>query len=140
MRPCLVDTGPLVAFLNARDSAHDEVAERLGRYSGQLTTTSAVITEVMHFVAPSPTGPRLFADFVLATGLVVSDLTQPAALAEAAGLMQKYADLPMDFADATLVLLADRLELFDIFTLDRRGFRVFRGREGQTFRLMLDEE
>ena len=52
--------------------------------------------------------------------------------------MEKYADLPMDYPDATLVLLAERLEVFDVLTLDRRGFKVYRSTKGKRFALVLD--
>jgi hypothetical protein len=53
--------------------------------------------------------------------------------------MQKFATVPMDFADATLVLLADALSVRDVLTLDRRGFRVFRDLRRRPFRLVLDK-
>ena len=46
--------------------------------------------------------------------------------------------MPMDYADATLVLLGARLDVADIVTLDRRGFRVFRMAGKRAFRLVLD--
>ncbi len=138
MRAWLLDTGPLVAYLDARDPAHAEVVPCLERFSGELFSTSAVLTEAMHFVAPSPAGPRLLADFVGASGLTVFDFTQAAALAAAADLMEKYSDLPMDFADATLILLAEQLEVLEILSLDRRGFTVYRTREGSSLQLVLD--
>ena len=52
--------------------------------------------------------------------------------------MEKYPDTPMDFADATLVLLSEALECREIFTLDRRGFSAYRTRAGEPFRLVLD--
>ena len=52
--------------------------------------------------------------------------------------MERYRDTPMDFADATLVLLADVLEVFDVLTLDRRGFSTYRAPSGNGFRLVLD--
>jgi hypothetical protein len=52
--------------------------------------------------------------------------------------MEKYADLPMDYADATLILLGERLEVYEILTLDRRGFSVFRSSRGKHFSLILD--
>lgn len=139
MKCWILDTGPVVAYLNGRDPAHDVVTACLDQFQGELVTTSAVITEIMHFVAPSPSGPRLLADFVAAVGLTVFDLTQPEPLRNAVDLMEKYADLPMDFADATLVLLAEKLSVFEVLTLDRRGFSVFRTRNRQHFRLTLDE-
>lgn len=139
MKAWLVDTGPLVAYLHARDPSHSTVVECLDRFTGELHTTSAVITETMHFVSANPAGPHLLADLVASTGLTVFDLTHLGALRDAASLMEKYADLPMDFADATLVLLAAELDCFDILTLDRRGFRVFRTRKKQSFHLVLDD-
>jgi hypothetical protein len=54
--------------------------------------------------------------------------------------MKKYADLPMDFADATLVLLADELGTGDILTLDQRGFRTYRFRGSRRFNLVPGRE
>ncbi len=134
----LVDTGPLVAYLDARDPAHAEVGERLDGFSGQLATTSAVVTEVMHFVAPHREGPSLFVNFVAASGMQVYDLSQPPALRRAADLMLQYANVPLDYADATLLLLAEQIPAFDLLTLDRRGFSVFRTPRGKALRLVLD--
>ena len=50
--------------------------------------------------------------------------------------MEKYHDLPMDFADATLVALAEESEADHVFTLDRKGFSTYRLRGKKTFRLV----
>jgi predicted nucleic acid-binding protein len=134
----LIDTGPLVAYLDSGDPAHAQVVPHLDHFTGSLATTSAVITEAMHFVSADPAGARLLAEFVGASGLEIYDLCRPPELDAAVALMEKYADTPMDFADATLVLLAEALDLRDILTLDRRGFSAFRTRPGKAFRLVLD--
>jgi len=138
MRTWLVDTGPLVAYLDSRDPAHGEVAACLDGFTGGLATTSAVITEAMHLLSPAKIGPRLLAELVRTSGIAVFDLSRPPELDAAATLMEKYADTPMDFADATLVLLAEALGQNEILTLDRRGFTVFRTRRGRQFRRVLD--
>jgi uncharacterized protein len=135
----LVDTGPLVAYLDGGDREHHAVVERLDAYSGALVTTSAVITEAMHLVSAAQAGPGLLAQFVQASGLTVCDPCQAPELREAAALMEKYRSLPMDFADATLVLLSEALEVREILTLDRGGFTAFRTRDGKPFVLILDE-
>ncbi|MEW5982773.1 MAG: PIN domain-containing protein [Acidobacteriota bacterium] len=140
MRAWLLDTGPLVAYLDATDSAHGSVTTRLGEWTGRLCTTSAVVTEAMHFVAASPRGPSLLAAFARESGLLVYECAQPWQIAEAAALMAQYADTPMDFADATLVLLAERLGVLDIATLDRRGFTAYRVARRRPFRLVLDRD
>lgn len=140
MRTCLVDTGPLVAYLDERDPEHEAVSTWLDGFSGQLLTTSAVITETMHFVAASREGPELLAEFVGLTGTRVYDCAQPAQLRRAVVLMRKYADTPMDFADASLVLLGENTNVLDILTLDRRGFSTYRAGKGKAFRQVLDVE
>jgi uncharacterized protein len=134
----LLDTGPLVAYLDRRDSFHRQIAEQLGAFTGQLVTTSAVITEAMHLVTASFDGPEALAAFAHNVGLLVYECTQPLQLKDSVNLMRKYFDTPMDFADATLVILADELNTFDILTLDRRGFSSYRTNRGKAFTLVLD--
>jgi predicted nucleic acid-binding protein len=50
-------------------------------------------------------------------------------------LMRKYADVPADFADATLVALAEEMRAFTVYTLDRRGFSAYRGDGGEPFEI-----
>ena len=138
MRAWLLDTGPLVAYLDASEPRHQEVAVRIDGFSGKLLTTSAVIGEAMYFLAAARRGPQLLAEFVAASDLLIYDFSGAADLAEAARRMEKYASVPMDFADATLVLLAERLGVFDLLTLDRRGFTVYRSARGKHLSLVLD--
>ena len=93
----------------------------------------------MHLVAASPKGPRILAEFVSVSGLEVYDFAQPDDLRKTVELMEKYSDIPMDYADATLVLLAEQLNVSDILTLDRRGFTVFRSFRNKPFHLILDQ-
>ena len=139
MRSWLLDTGPLVAYLDAGDSSHPAVSGHLDGFSGRLLTTSAVITEAMHFVTPSPGGPSLLVDFLTAGNVAITDFSQPSELYDAVSLMDKYRDTPMDYADATLILLAEQLGVLEIATLDRRGFSAYRTRRGKPFVLVLDE-
>ena len=134
----LLDTGPLVAYLNAADPSHQGVGDALDGFAGQLCTTGAVVTEAMHFVAGSRSGPRLLSEFVTSARIRVFDFAQPSALRACATLMERYADTPMDYADATLVLLAEQLKCTDVATLDRRGFSTYRAAENRGFRLVLD--
>ena len=135
----LLDTGPVVAYLDVADPTHSQVAAVLAPFRGQLVTTSAVITEAMHFLADVPSGPRRLADLVATNAIAIYDLAQPADLRSAVALMEKYADTPMDFADATLLLLADALAVVEVVTLDRRGFSTYRTSDGRRLRLVLEE-
>ncbi len=136
MNTWLVDTGPLIAFINRRDPMHKPVARRLDGFSGQLVTTGAVVTEVMHFLSDVRGGPMAFAELLMASGTQIADVSDPEAVLAAANLMATYADTPMDFADATLVQLAAQLRVVDILTLDRRGFSTYRTAKGKAFRLV----
>ena len=102
LKAWIVDTGPLVAYLDASDPAHDRVCTRWDDFSGRLVTSSAVITEAMHLVGSSGAGPRLLAELAAASALESYDLTRPPELLEAANLMERYSETPMDFADAKI--------------------------------------
>ena len=136
LKNLLFDSGPAVALLNVRDPAHTWAVDIIGGFTGQFHTTSAVITESMHFAYASSAGPAVLAEFVTASRMQVHDYAQPAELREAVARMAKYADTPMDYADATLVLLAEKLGVYDIMTLDWRGFTVFRTRDGRAFNIV----
>ena len=100
-------------------------------------TTWPCFTEAMYFLAEVPHGPTLLAEFVAESGLEILDFSDAEELADAARRMEKYADLPMDYADATLILLAERFGVFEVLTLDRRGFGVYRSSTGKRFTLVL---
>lgn len=138
MKVWLLDTGPIIAYLDPHDPFHAQVAAQLGQFNGRLCTSSAVITEAMHFAAPSRNGPELLAGFAASANLEIYDLSQSAALAEAAFLMRRYHDTPMDYADATLLLLSEHLGVRSIATLDRRGFSTYRNRQNKSLRQVLN--
>jgi hypothetical protein len=112
------------------------VADSLDVFAGMLCSTTAVITEAMYLLQNNQNGPRRLAEFVQAAGVHIFESAQPQQLLSAVSLMEKYSDTPMDFADATLVLLSDKLGSNDIATLDRRGFMTYRTRKGKSFRIV----
>jgi predicted nucleic acid-binding protein len=138
MKRWLIDTGPCIAYLDRRDSYHDAVSRRLDTFVGQLITTPAVVTEAMHFIATVSGGPAAFAEFLVRARVHVATAVHPRDVVAAAALMEKYADTPMDYADATLVRAGEALAVLDILTTDRRGFSTYRTARGRPFRLVLD--
>ncbi len=136
MRSVLVDTGPIVAYLDRSESTHAWAKAALFELEGNLVTTSAVITEAMHFLAPIPSGPAALSAFVEQGPVQIFDFCGPTDLKRAVARMGRYADAPMDFADATLVLLAEAVGSGDILTLDRRGFRFYRWGRNRAFNLL----
>ena len=138
MEAWLLDTGPIVAFLDEADAAHRGVVHAFERFTGRFVTTDAVVVEAMHLVSHTPAGPRLLIDFLFSSQAAIHSSMAADILLQAGELMTKYADVPMDFADATLVLLATRLRISAVCTLDRRGFRTYRSGTRKAFELMLD--
>lgn len=136
LRSLLLDTGPAVAFLDGADPEHQWVTRELSAFSGQLHTTVAVVTEVMHFVAPSRGGPALFAEFLLSTKTVVHGWSSSKQISQTVALMEQYRHSRMDYADATLLLLAEQVSVFEILTLDRRGFSFFRTPGGRPLQIV----
>lgn len=139
MTSWLIDTGPLVAYVDASDPLHARVVDRLAPFRGRLHTTSAVVTEAMHLVGEDDAGPDVLVEFLVTTGTAIEGMTDAAHLLDATRLMKKYRDTPMDYADATLVLLAGQRGLADILTLDVRGFRTYRFANRRAFRLVLQD-
>lgn len=128
----LLDTGPLVALLSKNDAAHAQCRAFFEGFRGRLVTSEAVLTEAVHLMARAPAGGATCLEFFLrgAALLVPVDAKH---LAACRGLIEKYHDVPMDYADATLVALADRLGIGRVVTLDRRGFEVYRWRRTRRF-------
>lgn len=120
----LVDASALIALLDRDDAAHERCVEALKRVRGPLTTVWPALTEAMHLLADTPRGPDALCDMVADEALLLIDL-EPADVARMKALMQKYRDLPMDFADAAIVRAAERERTNRIITLDRH-FHVYR--------------
>jgi len=131
----LLDTGPIVALLSKTDSAHAACTAALERFHGHLITTEPVLTEAMHLVRRVPGAQDICLDFFLQGGAVLVAMTAER-LAACKALIARYRDVPMDFADATLVALADELGVAGVFTLDRRGFATYRWRKTRRFEIM----
>jgi len=139
MNIVLLDTGPLVALLDRSEPDHDRVQSCMARLHGsRLVTTGAVITEAFYFLSDVRDGPSSLASFLAESATEVRDAFGSEALAAAIGLMSKYADVPMDFSDATLVWIAELSGTNQILTLDRCGFTSFRYQKNRRFKLLLE--
>jgi len=134
-RTVLLDTGPIVAFLDAADQWHLECRDAWREVADKCVTTDAVVTEACHLIGRSRATSVLALEFLLAAEIPILGLEPP--LHEyAAHLMNRYADLPMDYADASLVAVADALKIGAVFTMDRKGFRAYRRSRGSHFEIL----
>lgn len=127
----LVDTGPWVALFDPRDAMHERSRETLRSLRGKLFTTVPVLTEAFHMLSPGSLGSRRLRELLLKGGASVWFMDQPA-IGRAFELMNRYADHPMDLADASLVTAAETLQTKKVFTLDRDDFSTYRIRRGHS--------
>jgi len=134
----LVDTGAVVALVNRADRHHAVAAAWFRDFRGQLLTTDAVVTETAYVLAASPPHRRaalLWFERARVAGLLrVEPVHDYAAIA---AILDRYATLPCDFADATLIALAEQERVAAIATIDQRDFSVYRLRRRQRFRILL---
>jgi hypothetical protein len=128
-RDVLLDAGPLVAALDPHDQWHEAVAPVWGTVLPRCMTTEPVLVEATHILGRRRQTHTRALEFLIAADVPVFALHLPMHQ-QCVHLMRRYADVPMDYADATLVALADRLRLRHVFTLDRKGFRTYRGARG----------
>jgi|SRR5947209_11936880 len=127
----LVDAGPFKALFDPKDQHHDRCNAVLKGIREGLVTTVPVLAEAFHLLDPGSLGSERLRDFILRGGLSVWFLDQPT-LDRSLELMEKYADHPMDLADASLVAAAEVLKIRKIFTVDRNDFSAYRIRQGHS--------
>jgi len=131
MRKVLVDSGPLIALFDRSDKYHSASVEFIKNNRSELITTIASITETLHLLDFSRDAQIDFLSWVNAGALTIEQITS-SDIARIKELTIKYSDLPMDFADACLVFLGEKLNISRIATIDR-DFDVYRLKGKKTF-------
>ena len=131
----LLDTGALVSLLDRSQRQHAEFARFFSEWDRAVVSTEAVLTEATHLLGRQKAGRETCVEFFLSAGALLVPPTK-ASLRRSRDLLNQYADLPMDYADATLVVLAEELGTNLIFTTDRRDFGVYRIRGHRRFRIL----
>ncbi len=131
----LIDTGAILALLDKTDRWHDSCVEAFGQLRLPLLTSEAVLTELFHLVGGTRAEMKAAWKFVRSGALVLGTL-EDRELPHVHGLMSRYWDRPMDFADATLVYLAKRESLSVILTVDHADFSTYRIEGKRRFRIL----
>lgn len=136
----IADTGFWVALLDCRDNYHRQARAYALQLNEGLITTMPVVTEVCYLLQ-TRCGTQQSSEFLLAQedGLFQIFHINESEFPKIALLMQKYADLPMDLADASLVLLAEHLGDGRIVSTDRRDFQTYRWKNHYPFINLLEE-
>lgn len=131
----LLDTGALVSLLDRGQKHHENYARFFGEWDRPVVSTEAVLTEATHLLAGLRGGRQACVDFFLLGGALLVPATK-ASLRRSRDLVHQYSDLPMDYADATLVVLAEELGTNLVFTTDRRDFAVYRIKGRRRFEVL----
>ena len=134
----LADTGYWLALANARDRWHEKAVAVGRQLTEPLVVTWPVVTETCHLML-SRLGVRAETRFIeqIARNVELHELER-AHLGAIQALMEKYADLPMDLADASLVVAATELGDGRILTTDQRDFNAYRWKNTKPFRNLLE--
>jgi len=136
----LADTGFWLALANRRDRYHEAAKDALAGLTEPLISTWPVLTETCHLLA-SRLGVDAEVRFVRSAkdGAFQLFSLEASHLPRIETLMRKYRELPMDLADASLVILAEELGTGRILSTDRRDFRTYRWKNRKPFKNLLVE-
>jgi uncharacterized protein len=129
MRRILVDSGVLLSFYQEREPLHQAVVAFFDQTCAQLITSPICVAEVLWLLG-DPGDARVLAAQnhllrAVSRGGIESSPLLPEDDARVADLNERYADLPGDFADLTLICLSERLDIAEILTLDS-DFEIYR--------------
>lgn len=131
----LIDTGTILALLDADDQWHTRCVEAFPSLRLPLATSAAVLAELFHLLDGHQRSIDAAWRFLRSGAVIVLPITD-ADLPDLDRLMKRYDDRPMDFADATLVHLAERESLTTIFTIDHDDFETYRIDGKHQFRII----
>ena len=120
----ILDTGPLVAYLDKREEHHAWAVGEFGKLSGAVVTCEAVITEACFLLAAQTRALDKIADY-LRRGVIECRFDLQTHHSRVFALMRKYAGTPMSLADACLVCMAEDRPHSRVFTLDS-DFEIYR--------------
>jgi len=135
MKPSLLDSGVIVGLLDRSEAHHTRCVSALEGLEGPLVTCEAVIAESCYLLRGLPGAVDAVLENV-ERGIFQIPFQLSRSASQVRNVMRKYRDLPVDFADACLVQLADELNTGDILTLDR-DFESYRWRRTRLFRLLI---
>jgi len=120
----LIDAGPLIALFDRDDNYHKKMIGFVKKGKYKFVTTTAVVTEVSHMLDFSIDVQILFFEWIMKEGVLLNEIFQ-SDINRIIELTKKYCDRPMDFADATLVITAEKTGIREIISIDT-DFDIYR--------------
>jgi predicted nucleic acid-binding protein len=121
----IIDTGAIVAILDASEDWHAACLQAIASLQMPLLTTEAILTELFHLIAARNLSMNRAWQFVRSGAITVRPIDD-SGLPILHALITRYKDRPMDFADATLVHLAERENISLILTVHHNDFETYR--------------
>jgi len=120
----LIDAGPIIALFDKDDKFHKKIVAFVKGKKYKFVTTIAVITEASHMLDFSVEAQISFFEWVMKEGVIIHEVHQ-SDISRIIELTRKYKDMPMDFADATLVIAAEKTGIKRVISIDS-DFNVYR--------------
>lgn len=133
----IIDTGPIVAFFDESDRYCIPFRNFLKGFRGRLCTTVAVITEASYLLDECKPVQLDLMEWIKDGAIEIREISN-SDFSLIHKYMTKYRDTPMDFADASLVILANKMKTDRILTLDS-DFDVYRTVSGKKFKNLLKD-
>jgi len=133
--PVLLDTGPIVALLDRNERYHQKSMAAIQELRKPLATCEAVIAEACYLLRDLSGASETVIENV-EKGVFQIALTLPKSAAAVRRILRKYRDLPIDFADACLIRMAEELNTCEILTLDS-DFDIYRWNRTRSFQLLI---
>jgi len=131
----LLDTGPLVAFLNRHDDAHEWAVARFKEIEPPFLTCEAVLSETIHLLQGRAVVLEHLEKFLVA-GFIRVDFSFAEEVVAVTRLLRTYRNVPMSLADGCLVRMSELHPNSVVFTLDT-DFRIYRKHGRQTIPVLL---
>ena len=133
----VLDTGGLYAALDANEALHGRAVAALVAATPPRVVSPFVLAELDDLIA-SRVGHQAQMALIdeVARGAYQLELFSAEDIGHARRIMERYADLRLGLADASVVVLANRHRTLELLCTDERHFRVLRGQGGQPFRLL----
>jgi predicted nucleic acid-binding protein len=135
MKKTLIDSGPLIALFDRNDKYHLASIDFIKNNSTELVTTLASVTETLHLLDFNKNAQIDFLGWMNVGAITLEPITSYD-LQRIKELTIKYSDLPMDFADACLVFLGEKLNINTIATIDR-NFDIYRLKGKKAFTTLI---
>lgn len=133
----ILDTSFLLATVNSKDKNHRRVLETIGSLKESLILPIAVLPEISYLIS-SRLGHdkmRQFLTEVVNSNVSLENVSKDD-LARVIEILTEYADSKLDFVDATIVAISERMNVTKILTLDRRDFGIIRPRHCSYFEIL----